>query len=75
MFRTLVVDDDVCNAIASMLKEQGFEVVQANNGASMREILGRDGRPFHAIILDAVMPGETGLRCLSISGGCICPWS
>ena len=62
MSRSLVVEDDgdVRDVIVAMLEGQGYQVVQAEGGARMREILAAGGEPFHAIVLDAIMPGESG---------------
>jgi DNA-binding NtrC family response regulator len=57
----LVVDDDgdVQGVIVDMLQERGYRVNSAANGISMRDFLQRDD-PVNAIVLDAVMPGESG---------------
>ena len=57
----LVVDDDgdVRNFVVDMLREHGHWVSGAIDGKSMRDILTL-GVPFDAIILDALMPGESG---------------
>lgn len=57
----LVVDDnrDVRDVIVEILREYGYRVSWAIDGASMREFL-QGSDPVDAIILDALMPGETG---------------
>lgn len=56
----LVVDDDgdVRNVVVDMLREHGYRVSAAIDGASMRDFLTGDG-PCDVIILDALMPGES----------------
>jgi DNA-binding NtrC family response regulator len=56
----LVVDDDggVRDVIVDMLQERGYRVNSAANGMSMRDFLQGDD-PVNAIVLDAVMPGES----------------
>jgi two-component system OmpR family response regulator len=57
----LVVDDngDVRDVIVEILREYGYRVSWAVDGASMREFL-QGGDPVDGIILDALMPGEAG---------------
>ena len=57
----LVVDDngDVRDVIVEILREYGYRVSWAVDGASMREFL-QGGDPVDAVVLDALMPGETG---------------
>jgi two-component system OmpR family response regulator len=57
----LVVDDndDVRDVIVEILRGYGYRVSWAVDGASMREFLqGSDS--VDAVILDALMPGESG---------------
>jgi DNA-binding NtrC family response regulator len=56
----LVVDDDgdVRAIIVDMLQERGYRVDSAADGISMRDFLQGDD-PVNAIVLDAVMPGES----------------
>jgi two-component system, OmpR family, response regulator len=57
----LVVDDndDVRDVIVEILRGYGYRVSWAVDGASMREFL--QGSDFvDAVILDALMPGESG---------------
>jgi DNA-binding NtrC family response regulator len=76
----LVVDDDgdVRAIIVDMLQERGYRVDSAADGISMRDFLQGDD-PVNAIVLDAVMPGdsstalalharELGLPVVMISG-------
>lgn len=57
----LVVDDDadVRDVIVAMLRARGYRVSIALGGESMRALL-KDGYRVDAIILDALMPGESG---------------
>ncbi len=59
MARILVVDDDgdVRDVIVAMLQTRGFEPVPASGGDDMRNILASAG-PFHAVVLDSLLPGE-----------------
>ncbi len=56
----LVVDDDerIRDLLASYLLENGFRVTQAENGAAARSRL--EGLAFDCIVLDVMMPGESG---------------
>jgi two-component system, OmpR family, phosphate regulon response regulator OmpR len=56
----LVVDDDerIRDLLAGYLRENGFRVSQAENGAAARSRL--EGLAFDCIILDVMMPGESG---------------
>lgn len=57
----LIVDDDgdVRDVVTAMLREHGYRVSAALGGASMRALLKGDD-PVDAIVLDALMPGESG---------------
>lgn len=57
----LVVDDDgdVRDVIVAILREDGYRVSVALGGESMRALL-KDDDGIDAIILDALMPGESG---------------
>lgn len=56
----LVVDDDerIRDLLGGYLRQNGFRVTQAENGASARAKL--RGLAFDCIILDVMMPGESG---------------
>jgi len=56
----LVVDDDrnVLDVIAEMLCQHGDRVSTAIGGESMRTVLNA-GEPVDAVVLDALMPGES----------------
>ncbi len=58
----LVVDDDgdVRNVLVAMLEESGFLASPADCGAAMRDILARPGTVIDAVVLDSMMPGESG---------------
>jgi two-component system, OmpR family, phosphate regulon response regulator OmpR len=57
----LVVDDDqrIRDLLARYLFEQGFRVSTANDAASARAAM--RGLAFDVVILDVMMPGESGL--------------
>jgi len=61
----LVVDDDerIRDLLSRYLQENGFRVSQAENGAAARGKL--QGLAFDLIILDVMMPGETGFSVAS----------
>lgn len=59
--RILVVDDDVeiRDLVAEYLSRNGYEVVTARDGASMRRAL--EASPVDLVVLDVMLPGEDGL--------------
>lgn len=70
--RILVVDDtlDIRELLTEVLTRRGCEVLAADGGEAMDEILART--PVDIIVLDSMMPGEDGLsicRRLSAAGG------
>jgi len=58
----LLVDDDarLCQLASRFLAEQGFRVTQANSAEAAREKL--RFLDFDLLVLDVMMPGETGLE-------------
>jgi CheY-like chemotaxis protein len=58
----LVVDDDlvVLDMLRTVLQEQGFAVVGANNGIAARYLLQRT--PVALVLTDFMMPGLSGLE-------------
>ncbi len=58
----LVVDDDsrIRDLLGSYLRQNGFRVTQAENGATARAQM--EGLAFDCIILDVMMPGESGFE-------------
>jgi two-component system phosphate regulon response regulator OmpR len=58
----LLVDDDVrlCQLASRYLTEQGFRITQAHSAAEAREKL--RFMDFDLMVLDVMMPGETGLE-------------
>jgi two-component system, OmpR family, response regulator len=58
----LVVDDqqEICEIVSEYLTDEGFRVSIANDGASMREVVGRGS--VDLVILDLVLRGEDGLQ-------------
>ncbi len=63
----LVVDDDkeVREIISFVLRRNGFEVIVANNGQQIQQVL--QERLPDLILLDVMMPGEDGYRlCRSL---------
>jgi nitrogen-specific signal transduction histidine kinase/CheY-like chemotaxis protein len=57
----LVVEDEepLREAIAKMLRKQGFEVIEAHNGAAAIDLLRSHGSEIHLILLDMTMPGPS----------------
>ncbi|MCB1680613.1 MAG: response regulator transcription factor [Alphaproteobacteria bacterium] len=57
----LVIDDDVriCQLVSRYLIEQNFVVLTAKNADDAREVMKRFS--FDALIVDVMMPGQTGL--------------
>src|SRR5580704_11444631 len=57
----LVVDDDrrIRDLLSRFLAREGFRVTTAENAAEARAKL--DGLSFDLLVLDVMMPGETGL--------------
>jgi len=60
--KILLVDDEesFLNVMSGVLREQGYEVVLAEDGKSAREAL--DGQKFDLIISDVFMPTLDGVR-------------
>src|SRR5271166_304477 len=58
----LVVDDDarIRDLLAGYLRENGFRVTQASDGAAARAQM--EGLAFDCLILDVMMPGESGFE-------------
>jgi CheY-like chemotaxis protein len=62
----LVVDDNeqVCSLMASVLRGDGYNVVEAHDGAAALQVL--SVRPqIHLLVTDVVMPGLTGFDLAS----------
>ena len=57
----LVVDDDarLRGLLKDFLSGKGYRVTAAPSAAAARKVM--DGLSFDAIVLDVMMPGETGL--------------
>ncbi len=62
--RVLLVDDDAAErlSVTARLEEVGYVVTPASSGSEALNLL-RGGR-FHAVVLDLVMPGLSGLEVL-----------
>lgn len=62
MERVLVCDDDlaILNSIEIYLKQEGFEVLKAENGLQALEII--QNHEIHCMVLDIMMPGLDGLE-------------
>lgn len=67
--KILVVDDDarIRDLLRRYLMQEGFDVLQAEDGKALTRILARE--PVDLIILDLMMPGEDGLSvCRRLRG-------
>ena len=53
-----VVDDeeDMRNVAAAMLRRLGYDVLEAKDGPSALEVLGRDGKAMDLVFSDVVLP-------------------
>jgi two-component system cell cycle sensor histidine kinase/response regulator CckA len=62
--RILVVDDEpaLCELVARMLRDEGYEVVQACDGQAAWEIIGIAPESFDLVVTDSRMPGMTGIE-------------
>ena len=62
----LVVDDDehVRSIVTSVLRSQGYEVVQAGDGEEAMAVLDGCQRALHLVLLDLDLPRRSGLSCL-----------
>ena len=60
----LVVDDEVsvCSAVAEYLREEGFDVTEANEGTQALAIVGKEGIDVSAVVTDVHMPEMNGLE-------------
>jgi len=70
----LIVDDDrvIRQTLARYLTNNGYRITTANNAAAARKKL--DGLTFDLLILDVMMPGETGFELAkAIRGGAAGP--
>ena len=61
MYNVLVCDDDtaILNSIAIYLKQEGYNVLTAENGIKALEVIEKE--EIHCLILDIMMPGLDGL--------------
>lgn len=57
----LIVDDDrrIRQLLASYLSQNGYRVTQASNASEARKAM--EGLAFDVVVLDVMMPGESGL--------------
>jgi len=62
----LLVDDErpILNTACDILNQYGYRTVTAETGEKAVEIYQRDGEGIDMVILDVVMPGMGGHRCL-----------
>jgi DNA-binding response OmpR family regulator len=61
-----MIDDDrkLCRLVATYLEPLGFEVTAVHDGAVGAERAIREDEPWHAIILDVMLPGVDGFEVL-----------
>jgi DNA-binding NtrC family response regulator len=64
MGKILIVEDDAITRrnLSVLLKDEGYDVDQADDGVQALEILA--GRPFDLVLSDIVMPRMDGLKLL-----------
>jgi len=64
--RILLVDDDALNleVLVECLRDEPYELIQANGGAQALELLRHDNKVFDAMVLDRMMPGMNGLEVM-----------
>ena len=64
MARILLIDDDelVRKSLANFLIHDGYQVVEASNGAVAQKLLGSE--PFDLILTDIIMPEQDGLEVI-----------
>src|SRR5512146_2218167 len=62
--RILVVDDEVslCSSLAEYLRDQGFDVDEAYDGAGALLIAKKQGETINAVLTDVNMPGMDGIE-------------
>ena len=60
--RILVVDDEpaLCELLARMLRDEGYEVVKACDSLAGWDLVGRAGESFDLVVTDSRMPGMGG---------------
>jgi PAS domain S-box-containing protein len=63
----LVVEDEqmVRTALASILRHQGYEIIEATDGESAMELFRERSRDIHLVITDMVMPKMSGREACS----------
>jgi CheY-like chemotaxis protein len=63
----LVVEDEdgVRRLIADVLRRQGYEVLEAENGVRALEVFEKSGDGVDLVLTDAVMPGMGGLEFIN----------
>jgi DNA-binding response OmpR family regulator len=64
--RLLMIDDDrkLCRLVSTYLQPLGFDVTAVHSGPEGAERATASGEPFHAIILDVMLPGMDGFEVL-----------
>ena len=62
----LVVDDEAQDRliVSSVLKEMGFQVIEATEGASAKEMIEKGDQDFSMVLMDLYMPGIDGIELL-----------
>jgi len=65
--RILIVDDDDLNldVLVECLKDESYELVQANGGVQALDLFRNDPQGFDAMVLDRKMPGMDGLEMIA----------
>ena len=63
----LLVDDEeyLLETNKALLEQYGYQVLTAENGEKAIEIFKKDKKEISLVILDLLMPGMGGLKCLT----------
>lgn len=64
----LLVEDDasVRELVARTLRNRGYRVITANNGANALEEVTRHAAPIHLVLTDVVMPEMSGRKLIDV---------
>ena len=64
VMRVLVVDDEdsICSCIADCLRQEGFDVAEADDGIRALTIAQEEGTSISAVVTDVNMPGMDGIE-------------
>ncbi|QQY79074.1 two-component system alkaline phosphatase synthesis response regulator PhoP [Keratinibaculum paraultunense] len=65
MYKILIIDDDqdICDIVKMNVEFEGYEAIVLNEGSKVTEIL-NSNKDIALIVLDIMLPGESGLEIL-----------